>query len=399
MILTKLISKIFLLFMASAFGVCSGMANISDFDLWQIKRHHNDEINKSELNLSLKILQQHFEKKEDNLFVSPFSIYFMSVLLANGATGETRKEFDNILFAQDKDEKLQDINKKIAKYITYVPSSVEINSSLWANNLLSDYKIFMHETFDTDVKNLPSSTKDINEWVNDKTKGKISSVMEEKNVKEGDCYIVNTVYFNDVWADSFDDENTHLMPFKSLDAEKVDEVYTMYKYGDGLDYFENDKMQSIRLPYKDGHSIQIFLPKENYDFMDFIKKLTVDDLRPKYNKFEGSIYLPKFEIDYAIDDMNAFFEKIGVKRIFDPAKSQLNAMSDENLFVNKIIHVAKIKVDEKGTEAAAATVAEIEKGMAFHKIDFKFEFKADHPFIFVIDNGLFVGAYVKGSMD
>ena len=103
---------------------------------------------------------------------------------------------------------------------------------------------------------------------------------------------------------------------------------------------------------------------------------------------------PRFKIESETIDLIPYFKSNNVQRIFNPALSELGSVSDKETHVSSFLHRAVIEVDETGTEAAAATaIAMTNSAMAFglKRQDMLLEFIADRPFIFMINDGLFIG--------
>ena len=95
------------------------------------------------------------------------------------------------------------------------------------------------------------------------------------------------------------------------------------------------------------------------------------------------IEMPKFELDYTVPNFKSVLEANGMKTAFDVNNASFKKIGDK-IYVDSVIHKAKIKVDENGTEAAAATAVIIKAVSAIIKPAEKIEFIADRPFIFCI---------------
>lgn len=167
-----------------------------------------------------------------------------------------------------------------------------------------------------------------------------------------------------------------------------------------FNYLENDELQILELPYKeDKLSMLILLPKN--DISSFEAEMSLEklnDWKKEMNQTSlSNIYLPKFEFDtknYLSQDLN----EMGMPSAFGDFADFSKMTTQANLFISNVIHQAYIKVDEEGTEAAAATVVIMDtKGMAKSIV-----FKADKPFVFLIQekdtgNILFMGRVIDPS--
>lgn len=351
------------------------------------------ELDKANIKLGLKILQTQIAEDEGNFVISATSVYTIAAMLAVGAEGLAQEELRQNILAPDG---IYDSNITEANKLNNTSRVVEINNSIWGDDFNKNYVSILKNVLQTDVFPLPRTTGKINQWIKKKTNGRISSLMTDKETEFGDLYLVNTVYFKDKWRFPFKKKNTKEMPFYSLNQSAPDHVMMMFQQ-EIADYYEDDKMQALRLTYLNGDSIQFFLPRKSVDFVSFLKNLTVKDLQPEYDSSaEVKIYLPKFEVNYQIDDMRKIFEKLGIHRIFQKYDEPLKHISPIPHNVRQIVHQANIKLDEEGTVAAAATATELQElGMEIFEQIKEREFKADRPFLFMINNGLFIGLYTK----
>ncbi|GAF76958.1 unnamed protein product, partial [marine sediment metagenome] len=153
------------------------------------------------------------------------------------------------------------------------------------------------------------------------------------------------------------------------------------------------------LPYKDNEiSMLVLLPTENFDTIETsLTSEKLNDYKAQMTETKlDAIYLPKFEFDtkyFMVDTLSA----LGMPTAFTWPGADFSGMDGtKNLYISSVIHQAYVKVDEKGTEAAAATAVVMTEGMAMPRN----VFRADHPFIFIIQekqtgNILFLGKVVN----
>lgn len=329
---------------------------------------------------AVNLLKITFEQEHNNFVVSPLSIYAATTLLANGADGNTLNELTNMLTVNPKTD-LQSVNNAVRSYITHKKDSIQIVNSISGKVFRQDYIDEMQRElfaqFDNEISDEDKSTLGLKE-------------------EEPEGFVLkNVVDFKAKWERYFGD--SRVSTFYSLDGND-DKVDLMPLEKVNVDYFQNDIMQAIRLPYKDGNVMHIFLPDVNVDFCKFIKSLSAGDLYLDYFKTLADVYIPKFEIDYEAKDIISFYKRGGVKDVFNRT-ANLSKLSDLPHYVDKIIHKTRIKTDEEGTEAHAETIIPgITLGMSsVEERPRTIKFVADHPFIFMINNGDFIGVYTKGS--
>ena len=348
----------------------------------------------AQLQFSLKLLKADLEK-EKNIVVSPFSIYMIADLLANGAQTETLAKLREKITDPEGKLSMEDINSLLMQYIENLSSAVEINNSVWGNKFRFGY-IKTVQSLKADIFVLPKSTDRINDWVEKKTHGYTKNIIEKKKTDPNDLFLVNTVYFKDKWQNEFDAADTKKEEFQSLSLPREpDMVMMMYQDNDDIFYYEDDNLQAVRLFYKKGNHIDIILPRRNKSFKRTIEALTAKDLQFDYRREKVHIWLPRFKIAYK-SELNDYFKNWQIPLFFNDKDRDLTAMCGD-CFVKKIIHQAEIILDEEGTVARAASISYMFEGAPAEEIKPKI-FKADRPFIYIINDGLFAGAYVNGEL-
>jgi serpin B len=182
-------------------------------------------------------------------------------------------------------------------------------------------------------------------------------------------------------------ELTEKKPFYPTGGEKVP-VDMMYMCN-GFNYGENSKAKIIELPYKGNNlSMYIVLPKSN-NIEKFEEDFTINDYTKLKNDMEFAedveTTIPKFKFETKTELSDTLIE-MGVVDAFDPKRANFSGISDSPLAISRVIHQTFIDVKEDGTEAAAATMEGMEMGMNVSWDSKPKEFKADHPFIFFIED-------------
>jgi serpin B len=151
-----------------------------------------------------------------------------------------------------------------------------------------------------------------------------------------------------------------------------------------FNYYEDETVQVLELPYKGGKIIMIVvLPRKilsDRDLLSFESSLTEEKLKAYQTKMEktklDAIALPKFKIrtNYFL---NENLIDLGMPTAFSERADFSKITGKKDFSISTVIHQAFVEVDEKGTEAAATTAVIIFDSMG--KI-----FRADHPFLFYI---------------
>ena len=345
-----------------------------------------------------------------NLFYSPFSISTALAMTYAGARGETALQMSKTLnfptggnFHREYRNMLQKICSGKVNSIT-----LDIANGLWAQKdftFLDSYFDLVKTNFGSELRNVDfkdpgereATRHEINTWVEKITREKIKDLLDPTNLDSSTrLVLVNAIYFYGNWALPFAKNSTRPGDFFST-GDNTLKVPFMNRTG-RYSFFENTAMKVIELPYKDNAaSMLIFLPNEKEGLDKFENSFNYKFYTEAVTSFqmaEVSLSLPKFKTGKRIC-LEDILAKMGMPFAFSPLKADFSGMTGKNdLYISGVIHQAFINVDEKGTEAAAATAVVMAKGAA-RIPEIKF-FIADHPFIFLIkDNAsgsiLFMG--------
>lgn len=354
--------------------------------------------------------------KTDNTFISPLSLSMALTMTANGANGQTLTEMQKVLgltnvglSQANLDNKNLLLSLQTATKPTEKASSLpgvvspfsmptqtgdkptfNIANSLWADknySFLPDFSALIKSDYQGQSQTLDfkdsKSLGIINGWVSDKTNGKIPTILTALTSK---LYLINAVYFKGSWANPFYSDNTKNSNF-NLEGKTTKQV-PMMNQSDSYNYYEGKNLQIVSLLYYgDEYAMQVFLPAKGTNIDSFVNNLTSESYvsyLAKQTYKEGEVQLPKFKIELGGDILDNL-KAIGlVNSLSDEA--DFSKMSPDSLKIGQVIHKTFISVDEKGTEAAAATaIGMIDTAMPGNKPT-PFVFTADHPFFFTVEN-------------
>ena len=267
--------------------------------------------------------------------------------------------------------------------------TLELSNSIWGNGFNEDYKKTLSQWLNADANPLPENTSTIDEWVKEKTHGKITALFGDKPTSSLDLYLINTVYFKDRWRDEFEKEKTKDGIFHNLNSG--DTIVPMMHATENYACMETDFFYSIKLPYRNGGTMYIFLPKETVDFKDFINNFEISHfIDKKYTWQKVHLQLPKFKLEDKTD-LKKIFQSLGINEIFNNENQDFTKMTSMGAYVKEMLQKTIIEVDEEGTTAAAAT-----EGMVVAQgIEEISDFIIDRPFLFFVDKGNFMGIITK----
>ena len=327
-------------------------------------------LNQDILNFTWNMFRES-SRNSGNIMISPPSVYLSLAMTLNGADGETKAEMIDALSAQGLSE--QELNAGLRYWMSYLMSDdriakLSIANSIWYREGFEVDEAFLQKNadyFKASAKTLDFSDKSaadtINKWVKDSTNNKIDKIVEEIDDNTM-MYLINAIYFKGDWKDQFKANNTYKMPFKAP-IGTVDTDF-MNRRGE-IDYIEGSGATGVVLPYLDEQFAFVgILPDESQSPRDLINSLTSLDLISLLNSAETKtidLSLPKFESSYD-DSLKNELSKLGMEIAFDPNVADFSLMKSDrvkDLFISEVIHKTFIRVDEKGTEAAAVTSVEV----------------------------------------
>ena len=315
-----------------------------------------------------------------NVCISPLSIFQVLGLTTNGAKGVTQ---DEMVFALEATslENLNNINLNILQSIRQF-ETVEI-----ANGVMTRFDptlMFLKICIKYEASILPlKSAEQVNEWCSEKTHGKITKILD-KLEPETVMLLLNAVYFKADWQHPFNPTYTYTGEFTDpTEKGKTKEVQFMTQTKN-FNYYENNNVQVVELPYKnDSTSAIVILPKEKIDVDTYLKSLDDNELNTILAGFTSkrvSLSLPKFEIEFETK-LKDILIRLGMVQAFDVTADFNGIKCSGNLKVNNVIHKTYLKVDEKGTEAAAVTAVDMIATTALVEIIIM---KVNRPFIFLL---------------
>ncbi|MDR2642696.1 MAG: hypothetical protein LBC74_07870 [Planctomycetaceae bacterium] len=330
---------------------------------------------------------------KDNVSISPYGANLALALVVPGAKGDTEAELRSLLGYEGEISNLTN-SLKISEYAKE-GSPLKTATSLWIQQNFSVLPAFIDtaktnfaaEVERVDFRGNSSEVCDIiNKWVDKKTNSKIQKLLEKVDPNHN-LIAISAIYFLAEWQRKFNKDLTQEEDFTLLNGEKkkvkmMRNKNVSFKYGQGLD------SQWLELGYKDkSFSAIVILPNRGVNITDVVAKLTPDNFNNtvktlKYRKLD--VKLPRFEVTYSTS-LKSSLSAAGVKRIFTSGADLTGITSSQSLVVSDVIQKVFIKVDETGTEAAAATAIGITTTSMNPVLPQ--EFFVDRPFVFIVREG------------
>jgi len=336
-----------------------------------------------------------------NVIISPYSVSIALAMTYNGAAGDTKAEMARTLALSGMSDK--QINRNYLRMIDAVEKAdhsvqMETANALWAQSGFPINPKFVkvtHGFYGAPVESVDFSTdpdraaEKINDWVNRSTHGKIPTIIQPPD-RNTMLILTDAVYFKGRWQRPFTKSATQPRPFHLQGASPADVEIPMMVQSGEYQYFETGTFQAIALPYGNAHfQMYVFLPRGESTLPDLMRSLDESHWREWTNKLssrKGEIVLPKFETTYA-KQLNDALKNMGMAVAFDASKADFSLIHQPppQLYIGDVEHKTYVKVDEEGTEAAAATsVTAVFAAAIYPPPPPPFKMIVDHPFFFAI---------------
>jgi serpin B len=344
-------------------------------------------------------LYQSLRAQDGNLIYSPYSISLALALTYAGARGETESQMAQTMHFSPQNKLHSALNaldlelakRGEAKSKDETPLQLDIVNAVWAEQtfpFLKDYLDVIAQNYGAGIQladfihQHEAVRKEINGWVSNQTNDKIQNLIPDgvldPNTK---MVLVNAIYFKADWLDQFDPNSTHDSSFHLLDGLDV-QVKMMSQSLLGIPYAQGAAYQAIELPYQgEAAAMNIIVPDEG-NFRKFEATLDAQKLNRILSDMQpiGKLELGLPQFSFSTDfDLKERLTAMGMSDAFDLDRADFSGMTGgRDLYIDTVLHKAFVVVDEKGTEAAAATAV----GMTESGPDVTLTI--NRPFIFII---------------
>ncbi len=354
----------------------------------------------------------------ENISFSPVSLNIAMGMVYGGARNNTATQISFVMGFRPGNE---EFCKEFGEYYNYLNSFKSDTSLIFnlANRVFldrnylikEDYRLLIKTFFDGAFENADfrnnykAEETHINKWVSGMTKERINNLIPEGTLNDKTkMVLVNAIYIKSEWKYPFRETATKNKDFYSMANQPVKTDFMIQRKKDfRYAYFE--EKQILELPYKstelsliiilpdnsDAANISSFIP-DNEDYVSMCNQL-------KYNDVYVEIPGFKTESSFKLADV---MKEMGVKDAFDGSSDFSGITGNNDLAISEIIQKVFFEINEKGSEAAAATAVVMYQTSAAYnpQLDQYVSFIANRPFIYIIKENrfntpLFVGQYVK----
>lgn len=346
--------------------------------------------------------------------VSPLSVALALSMTANGAAGNTLAQFQDMLGGG---VDLVELNTACAQLMADYQglggsTKCSIANSLWVDpegqikdefigqcRGIYDAQIFQGEL------SAPGIVGDLNGWVSKHTNKMIPSIIDKPFEQNTALLLVNALYLKNKWLQGFDPRATREMDFHHAGGPDS-RMEFLSKHSTELSYLQGKGAQGVVLPYDDGRLAFVAILPDLYpdspDFGQWLNNLEGNSLSQLINNREDATFLsfamPKFSAEWK-GNLEDTLPLLGLEDAFVPGAADFSSLGDspEGYYISQVIHATKIEVNEKGTEAAAATVVDTLGGIAAPPQE-GITLVLDRPFLYGIVDlytgvPLFLGTY------
>ena len=263
--------------------------------------------------------------------------------------------------------------------------------------------------FDAEVRGLDFSqaaaAETINDWVRASTQGRIDRMVEPPIDPATVAFLMNAIYFKGDWTSEFDPEDTRSAPFRLLDGST--RPVQLMSVTDSLGHRSGDGWVAAEVPYGGGAWVMtVAVPTDQRGLTAVVGDLeTILDPEAAWPRGPVDLFLPRFELEWE-RQLNGDLQALGMVDAFDDGRADFTPMyrraREDGLHIERVKQKSFLKVDEKGTEAAAVTSVEITVVCACPPT--RFTVRADRPFLLAIRERLsgtvlFAGLIVQAPQD
>ncbi|KAK4468904.1 hypothetical protein MN116_008064 [Schistosoma mekongi] len=341
--------------------------------------------------------------KWENVFFSPVNIYTSLGMVLFGSKCNTTTEMLTTMqlpVFSKYDTCHSEIHKLLYGFLKSAHGvEIFLANKLFAREGLDvkpTYKGNLEKYYNAQSENVTfnEDTRDqINKWVSEKTKGKIQQLLPPDFLTEDTSVVVIAItYFKGTWKTAFSQYHSNDSEFIMLDGSRPN-VRLMY-IESSFEMVELPQLNSraVKIPFKDPKfSLLIVLPNKHDGLPNLLKLLYKTHgissiLSSHFIKTEMYLYLPKFKLKEGNAlNLKSYLQEMGMKDAFCQGSADFTDICDSHNFcISNILHKAVLEVDEKGAEAAAATVTQIIPLSLCIDEEVKMEFRIDHPFFIAI---------------
>lgn len=358
---------------------------------------YETELANSSTKFALDLFAQLDKADEPNQFYSPYSIHQALSMTMNGNEGDVLKEFVDLLRYEGMS--IEDANrgsKELTEFLLQVDPKVRlaIANAIWYKQeyqVQVPFKDTAREYYNAEIAGLdmlnPNSVNIINNWIAQKTNNLIKDMLDEIPTNAV-MYLVNAIYYKADWKNQFDASKTKKEKFYISPSQDVLVDMMTTDQASAYNTYQGQDYLYIEIPYSTGQYSMGILYNHLGNLDQLSQYMNLGNLeiwRQNAQERNFILKMPKFKMKYKMENMKDDLMEMGLVKpfFFHPDNfTKLFSNPTDEMKISRVIHDALIEVDEKGTEAAAATIVEVVERVNLPT--FPSQIVLDKPFIFFI---------------
>lgn len=348
-------------------------------------------VTRAQLDLGVRLVRAYGE--DGTIVLSPYSLHAALSLARLGAKGDTAAELDKILFPAGYSFNVLQGYAGLTRAITSEKEGLKVSlaNSIWIDQQANFRDQYVKDTtgfFDTkpykmDVSKPEEARAAINTWVGDRTAQRIPELIPAGFVTPNlVSVLVNALYFKGSWSEAFSERATLPEPFWISSSKSIE--VPMMKATRTTAYYEDENWQAASLPYVGGaFEYLVLLPKRKLLCGEVARQLesatvlrAIDGLKSE----RVQLSMPRYEVRYK-REVTEELRQLGLSTALS-GLADFSDIADVSVKVSAVLHESFVKVDENGTEAAAATAVMMARSAM--QIDEPKIMTVDRPFVFVL---------------
>ena len=344
-------------------------------------------------------------QKDTNIFTSPLSASFALGMTMNGAANATLDQMRSTLAVGNATEsELNESYKGLIGLLRSLDNTVDVRiaNSIWYRNGFPVKQPFIdagRTYFDAQIAGLDfgsaTAPATINSWVSSATAGKIPTIVD--GLRDEVMILVNAIYFKGTWRQRFDPAETTDEKFHAVEG---DQPMRLMHHKGTVAFMSNASYSAVDLPYGDSaFTMTIVLPGNSVSLDEVTASVMQGTawsaMLSQMHPTGIDLFVPKLKLEWQ-RKLNDDLIALGMRDAFSDARADFSRLSTMPTMINYVKQKAYVDINEEGTEAAAATSV----GIGLTSAPANPQFRADHPFIFVIRERLtgtimFMGKIVR----
>jgi serine protease inhibitor len=347
---------------------------------------------KANNSFGFRLFRQSGIGNRQNLFLSPTSAALALEMTYGGAQGTTRQAISTALGLGAMSQAA--VRQQAASLLASLRSAdprvkLRVANALWARAGVRFHPAFLRDTSTyygaratvADFK-APSTVTRLNSWVTCATSGTIKSIVDHIP-PDVILYLLNTVYFHGDWTSPFENAFTTPGSFTTGTGATVQVPFMHQTHA--FAYAARDGMQLVSLPYGLGRfKVSIVLPNSGVTLGSLAAKLSNATWKSWTNAQAGrevDLRLPRFTASTSLS-LKPMLAGMGMAQAFSD-RANFNGMCTSGCTISDVIHKTMVRMDERGTTAAAVTSVSVSP-TAIQAGPGPVRVTVDHPFLLAI---------------